>query len=675
MQYRPEIDGLRALAVLAVILFHGGFSLFSGGFVGVDVFFVISGFLITSILLRYLREHRLSLLTFWNRRARRILPALVLVTFVTFLASISLLSPIEVDSIGTYLIGIATFSSNIIFDQGQGYFSEASELNPLLHTWSLAVEEQFYIVFPLLMAVFWRWGEKKTFTILAVLALISLAWSELSWHWGSGASFFLAHTRAWELLLGCLAAFASDKYQIRPNWAVSSVGLIGILVSILVYDAHTPFPGLAALLPTGATVLLVLFCSKETFVGRILSSRLVVYWGLISYSLYLWHQPLFALYRSWQDSIHISSLAFLALFAATWALADLTWRFVETPIRRYQTISRERTLIVSSSILIVIATLGLFTTQVKKGHEFILAETLSEAEYVYFSNLDERQFNAARLTYPPAEATSLVMGSSRLMQLGANVLKPGALNLSVSGASIEDFIALLGEAVSKLDPDVVFLGADPWLFNIHDNQNRWRSINDLYQHWKSCITPNLENTSNCEYPKLKRNDYDELLTQAGHLYWKIHDKDRLVADNSKYEAVGKKAFDGRHIYDENYALKSKAEIRATFANQSEYSMSPFRFDDSAKTLFINLITWLDAKGIKVILILPPYHPELYPTMADENAGYKLAEDEFIDLARRHGLELYGSYNPRSAGCTKAQFYDGMHPKAACFQEILDEYAG
>jgi len=178
MQYRSEIDGLRAVAVLPVILFHAGFSWFSGGYVGVDVFFVISGYLITSILIEDLDRKKFSLIKFYERRARRILPALSFVVFVTTIFAWLLLNPFEFQKYGNSLIGVATFTSNIIFWRSTGYFDESSELNPLLHTWSLAVEEQYYVFFPIFLALFWKLGRNRLFWLIIAATMLSLILSE-----------------------------------------------------------------------------------------------------------------------------------------------------------------------------------------------------------------------------------------------------------------------------------------------------------------------------------------------------------------------------------------------------------------------------------------------------------------------------------------------------------------
>lgn len=221
MQYRPEVDGLRAIAVLPVILFHAGFSAFSGGFVGVDIFFVISGYLITTIIYQEMAQGRFSMWRFYERRARRILPALFAVSLACIPFAWLWMLPNEFKDFSQSLVGVATFTSNILFWRESGYFAGAAELKPLLHTWSLAVEEQFYILYPPLLLALYRFVPKLLFTIISLGALVSLGLA----HWASSAhpsaNFYLLPTRAWELGLGALAAIYLQRCRFQKTAALN----------------------------------------------------------------------------------------------------------------------------------------------------------------------------------------------------------------------------------------------------------------------------------------------------------------------------------------------------------------------------------------------------------------------------------------------------------------------
>ncbi len=333
MQYRREIDGLRAVAVLPVILFHAGISLFSGGFVGVDIFFVISGYLITTIIVSERREKRFSILRFYERRARRILPALFLVVATTMPFAWVWMYPEQLADYSRSVAATALFLSNVHFWEHTDYFTTGAELQPLLHTWSLAVEEQYYLLFPLLLLLFGRNSIWRLFWALACLAALSLGLSEWGWRNEPDVNFFFTPSRFWELLAGSLCAIALLDRGPKDNNPLAALGLALIVYAILAYDDFTPFPSLWALAPVGGTVLIILYAGPKTAVARLLSHPALVGVGLISYSAYLWHQPLFAFARI--RSLHEPPMwLMLVLAVASLVLAAVSWRFVEQPFRK-----------------------------------------------------------------------------------------------------------------------------------------------------------------------------------------------------------------------------------------------------------------------------------------------------------------------------------------------------
>jgi peptidoglycan/LPS O-acetylase OafA/YrhL len=334
--YRREIDGLRALAVLPVILFHAGFSAISGGFVGVDVFFVISGYLITSIILEELAEGQFTVAGFYERRARRILPALFFVLLACLPFAWWLLLPAELVDFGKSVTAVAVFASNILFWLQTDYFAATAEQIPLLHTWSLAVEEQYYLVFPLFMALAWGFGKRWLVVALALVALLSLGWSEWLWRSSVEANFYLIPSRAWELMVGALTAFYLQKNVAVQGGmlaqGMSALGLILLGYAVFFFDEGIPFPSVYALVPTVGAVLLILFATPATWVGKLLASPPLVWIGLISYSAYLWHQPLFVFARL--QALDEPSVGLMAgLCVMTLILAWFSWRFVEKPFR------------------------------------------------------------------------------------------------------------------------------------------------------------------------------------------------------------------------------------------------------------------------------------------------------------------------------------------------------
>ncbi|PYD09149.1 MULTISPECIES: acyltransferase family protein [Pseudomonas syringae group] len=362
--YRPEIDGLRALAVIPVVLFHAGLPLFSGGFVGVDIFFVISGYLITSIIIAEKIRGRFSLINFYERRARRILPALFVMMLICLPVAWLTLDPSDLKHFAKSLVAVPTFSSNVLFWLESGYFDATAELKPLLHTWTLAVEEQYYLFFPLLLMLAWGLGRKWLIVLLIVAALASLALAQLGAHQATSNAFYLLPARAWELLAGSFIAF---YFAWRPrsigrasvvDQAATLLGILLIGYAVVGFDSSTPFPGLNALVPVLGAVLIIVFAHGKTWVGSALSSRAPVAIGMLSYSAYLWHQPVFAFAR--QYNLNEPGLPLmLALTLVSLALAWLSWRFVEQPFRKAGTFNRRQIFTTAGAASTLFIALGL----------------------------------------------------------------------------------------------------------------------------------------------------------------------------------------------------------------------------------------------------------------------------------------------------------------------------
>ncbi len=333
VKYRREIDGLRAVAVIPVMIFHAMPSVLSGGYLGVDVFFVISGYLITSIILAELEGGRFSVLRFYERRVRRILPALFVVMAVCVPFAWAWMAPREFSGFARALEAVPLFVSNFLFRAQIGYFHPEAELKPLLHTWSLAVEEQFYVVYPIMLALVWKVSRRLVVPFLVLGLLVSLGAAEWGAYHKARANFFLAPGRGWELLAGALCAFALQRWSPRKGATVlPALGLAMVLVSMFLFDGLSPSPGLITVLPVSGVVLFILFARPETSAGKLLSLGPVVGIGLISYSAYLWHQPLFAFARLRMYEAPTAAVYGL-LGLASLALAWLSWRLVEAPFR------------------------------------------------------------------------------------------------------------------------------------------------------------------------------------------------------------------------------------------------------------------------------------------------------------------------------------------------------
>ncbi len=342
-RYRADIDGLRALAVIAVILFHADIARFAGGYVGVDVFFVISGFLITGIILSEIERGQFTIVGFYERRIRRIFPALFATMIVGLAVASFPLLPSDLADLGSQAVSMTLFVSNFHFANTSGYFDGASELKPLLHTWSLAVEEQFYILFPLALVILDRFAKKRKARFIFLFLIGSFVHSIWAVEADPIAAFYLAPSRIWELMIGALLATGSvppiRSHRFRN--IASAAGLVMIAWSVLTFSSSTPFPGTAALIPCLGTALIVhAGTSGETMVSRILSLRPLVFVGLISYSLYLWHWIILVFFRQYFATLHLAGSATAVALAISVVISVLSWRFVERLFRDRQRISR-----------------------------------------------------------------------------------------------------------------------------------------------------------------------------------------------------------------------------------------------------------------------------------------------------------------------------------------------
>ena len=325
---RADIQGLRGLAVLAVLLFHGWRAAMPGGFAGVDIFFVISGFLITRILLDGLKNEAFSLREFYRRRVRRLFPALYAVLTATLALGLVILPPRLLKELVYTQFFTSLFLSNFAFARLAGYFDSASGMKPLLHVWSLGVEEQFYLVYPLAVAAVWKFARRHLWTVLAVLAVLSFAMAEIAMTVRPEAAFYLPTSRAFELLTGALAVGVQRQLTLSSlQLRVASIGGLALVVlSLAGLRASLPYPGLWALPPClGAAMLLV---AKDGWSARLLAAPPLVRTGDISYSLYLWHWPLLVFGRMvLGDTLWVSALGLVAAFGAAW----LSRRFIELP--------------------------------------------------------------------------------------------------------------------------------------------------------------------------------------------------------------------------------------------------------------------------------------------------------------------------------------------------------
>ena len=430
LKYRPDIDGLRAIAVVSVLAFHVGIRRLSGGFVGVDIFFVISGYLITSILNEQIGKGVFSIVGFYERRIRRIFPALAVMLIVTSVLAYRNLLPSEIESYRLSLVAALLSVSNIYFWSQSGYFDLASITKPLLHTWSLGIEEQCYIVLPLILRITYHYFPRGVRPTVIGLTLVSLAFSAVGAFTDPTGTFYLLHTRIWELLLGGLISL--DVFPVPHDRIWRNVlALIGLLLmgfAILFYTLWTPFPGLTALVPcAGAGLVILAGRGGPSLVSRVLSLRPIVFFGLISYSLYLWHWPLLVFQST--NAVLISSTprnGKIAVVLVSIIAATLSWAFVERPFRR---LAVSRSAILQSAAAVALVILGIAVALAALPSRFS-PQAVSVANYLnddrqhmqpekcfVTSVADFERNKAACLTPSSSRPNLLIMGDSHAAHL------------------------------------------------------------------------------------------------------------------------------------------------------------------------------------------------------------------------------------------------------------------
>ena len=402
-----------------------------------DIFFVISGYLITTIILTEKEQGTFSLINFYERRARRILPALFLVMLVSLPFAWIWLLPSDMKDFSQSLVAVSTFMSNILFWRETGYWGAENELKPLLHTWSLAVEEQYYLLFPLFLLLMWKFRKKYIFISFVFVAILSL----LICQWGAynkpTANFFLLPTRGWELALGAILSFIFIymkknvdnilSFKFFPG-VMAFVGLLMVIFSVFYFDKNTPFPSSYTLVPVVGTFFILFFSNEKNFVGKILGSKFLVSVGLVSYSAYLWHQPVFSLFRhkkvtDWEEVEKICAL-FLVFF-----LSYFSWRYIERIFRNKRVISRKTIFSLSltfSVLFIFIGVLGHKTDgfayrENKNG----LNINLLEQKIIVNHGLSEEcegEFTLSEKCRTSANPEILVWGDSNAMHLVQGIL-------------------------------------------------------------------------------------------------------------------------------------------------------------------------------------------------------------------------------------------------------------
>ena len=455
MKYRADIDGLRSLAILPVVAYHSGISVASGGFTGVDIFFVISGYLITGIILAEIRENDFSILNFYKRRALRILPALTLVILVVAVASFAFMLPNEFLATGRSIIATALFVSNIHFWRESGYFDAAADLKPLLHTWSLAVEEQFYLFFPILLIGIARWLRRRFLLWIGLMALVSFAMSVIGLRMSPAATFYLLPPRMWELGIGALiAAGGAPQLQgTRGRGMAVWVGVMLIVYGVFGLSEENGFPGWNALFPCVGAGLVIAYGAGTTVSG-ILGWRPLVYIGRISYSLYLWHWPVIVFYRMLYGG-ELDPRATVTVVTLSFALAVLSYHFVETPFRsaRFRAAAVSRVLWGGATAVMASVAVGGAIAGTGGSWRTYPGDVLRIAAYTDYTNSPDYRFQFGQGT---GCATTGYRDEGGYNAAKCLVVRPDRKNVVVIGDS---HAAAVWRAISLAFPETNFIEA------------------------------------------------------------------------------------------------------------------------------------------------------------------------------------------------------------------------
>ena len=452
MKYKAHVDGLRALSIIPVILYHLDLTLFSGGFIGVDIFFVISGFLITSIIIDEFKLNKFSLLKFYERRIRRIIPILFFVIFVTSITSLILLSPKQILELNKSIISALFFFSNIFFWMQDGYFTAPSEEKQLLHTWSLSIEEQYYIFFPILFLIFFRKHKFFLFAIIISVFLISFFLSNYASKYHPSANFFLLPFRIWEILAGSLVAFLLHKNETKKSNFLSIIGFLLIILSIFFFSEKTPTPSFYTFIPILGVGLILIYSDKDTLVSKFLSHKILVTVGLMSYSLYLWHFPIVSFFKTKFNNLSHLDITFIILLS--FILSYGSWKYIEKPFRHKNKVSLKLLIIYITIFLIFLISFSVIGIHSKGFKDLIIKYrymddiryelVLNSTEYefekkmineeckIWIKNVEDLRNKDIKNCYKKYEKFILIFGDSHAMTLHNILSKNSNFNFIIS---------------------------------------------------------------------------------------------------------------------------------------------------------------------------------------------------------------------------------------------------
>ena len=681
---------MRGIAVLGVIFYHSGFSFISGGFIGVDIFFVISGYLITGIILDNLRERVFSIIIFWERRLRRLMPMLIFVLILTYIFGFILLDTNNFSALIESLIASLFSLSNLYFYFKRDYFSSDSSLVPLLHTWSLGIEQQFYFIYPIIIVLIWKYFKKKEHFVLLLLLILFLLLSLFTARINSQANFYLLPFRAWELLLGSTLFLYKEKFtsqRFKRRELFSFLGLISMVLPFFLYknlvdDYGFQMNTVRILSLMGLSILLLNF-QNGFIISIVLKNNYLNKIGVTSYSSYLLHQPVFAFVKNLirQELTHMHSFLLIILI---FLISTFTYRYIEKPFRNKNFLTLRQIYALTFISIVFVTLISYQSLKIIKyqdfpSKEFIVASELVRSnKNVYFDNLNERLFVKELIRSENRNIKNIIVGSSRIMQVANVKERQDTLNLGVSGASLQDLITIVDLSVSELSPDTIIVGLDPWILNANSSQFRYLSLKNDYDIARTRLNLNedhnltLEGRISNPISPIKKPLGFEIFTYAYRRINLVSNKS-FISENTNPEIISKKRRNGVHVYGLSYINNTENLKKDFVLSNYGYSMQDFEYSDKLANE-LNIFLEHHAINHKVIIILTPY---LFIDGADSNSSFKLIkeiEEYYKAVALKLNIQIIGSFDSRFNRCVAIDFYDGMHPKESCFSKLKIDFS-
>ena len=592
LNYRPEIDSLRAIAVLGVIIYHAklyifGYQFFTGGYLGVDIFFVISGYLIFSLIYKELKiSNQLDFKNFYERRARRILPALIFVIIISLIFAWKLILPTSFIDYAKSIIYSLVFTSNFyFFFSGQVYGAESGLLKPLLHTWSLSVEEQFYIIFPLITLLFFKYLNKYIFYLFFSISILSFVLSQYLSIYNPSLNFYLLTSRIWEILCGAMLVFLEDKKNKNFSNLVSNffvfIGLVLIVLSFLLIESNNG-PSLISIFTIIGTMIIIYFSKPKTLMSFILSNKILVGIGLISYSLYLWHYPIFSFYRIYflNKSIYYNFIILLLIFF----ISFLTYYFIEKPFRDKKKISLKK---ITRVLVFIFSLLLIFSLMVIKNNGYVerfpKLDKFSLDNLFYINEKRLKNFEVGDPIFTNSDKNKiLIIGNSLAQDLFDSLYLNKELFPNYEFSIIYDQIHCFKEIFKSknlCDKKISYQAlaninkADTILINTHYYPQDIENLNSVIKNFKQ---KNKKVIITFQHPTFYhifgKSLLDEFFLKNNRL---PNEKELILLEKKQFELMNvfndKSDYDNKNYYKKNQKLKKIAiENKIKILNQTDY---------------------------------------------------------------------------------------------------------